>query len=116
MAYSSEIYVYVPQFGTQALPRKPALVVPSQPSRAGLEGYLDHTNPHSINNLVVQFLGDEEVVAAVRDDGAPLVPRSWTRYVILRFCDAVSDTSEDMLAPEQAADRQLLLQKVLKSS
>ncbi|KAF7193150.1 putative WD repeat-containing protein C27B12.05 [Pseudocercospora fuligena] len=69
VGYSSQIYVYVPQFSTQALPRKPALIVPSQPSKAGLQGYLDSTNPHSINNLVVQFLGNEEVVAAVRDDG-----------------------------------------------
>ncbi|EME85581.1 uncharacterized protein MYCFIDRAFT_41253, partial [Pseudocercospora fijiensis CIRAD86] len=69
VAYSSQIYVYVPHFSTQALPPKPALIVPSQPSTPALQGYLDSTNPHSINNLVVQFLGNEEVVAVVRDDG-----------------------------------------------
>lgn len=69
VGYSSEIYVYLPQFPTQAIPQKPALIVPSLPSRPGLRGYLDTTNPHSINNLVVQNLGNEEVVAAVRDDG-----------------------------------------------
>ncbi|KXT18562.1 hypothetical protein AC579_2297 [Pseudocercospora musae] len=69
VAYSSHIYVYLPHFSTQALPRTPALIVPSQPSSPALQAYLDPTNPHSINNLVVRLLGNEEVVAAVRDDG-----------------------------------------------
>ncbi|KAF2209170.1 hypothetical protein CERZMDRAFT_70319 [Cercospora zeae-maydis SCOH1-5] len=69
VAYSTDIYVYVPQYPTQAVPQKPALIVPSQPSSPGLRGTLDIRQPHSINHLVVQRLGNEEVVAAVRDDG-----------------------------------------------
>lgn len=69
VAYSHAIYVYEPLFPTQALPAKPALVVTSQPSGPDVQGYLDLRHPHAINNLVVQYLGNEEVVAAVRDDG-----------------------------------------------
>lgn len=69
VAYGSDIYVYVPQYPTQALPHAPALIVPSQPSRPGLRGTLDPRHPHYINAIVVERLGNEEVVAAVRDDG-----------------------------------------------
>lgn len=47
----------------------PTLVIPSQPTKSGLRGYLDPRNPHTINHLLVQRLGNDEVVATVRDDG-----------------------------------------------
>jgi hypothetical protein len=45
------------------------LILQSQPSRSDLTGYIDRINPHNVNGLLVQLLGNEEVVAAVRDDG-----------------------------------------------
>lgn len=69
IAYSAQIYAYIPRFPSQRLPQKPALIVTSQPSSPDLLGTLDQRHPHAINNLVVQHLGSEEVVAAVRDDG-----------------------------------------------
>lgn len=39
------------------------------PSSPDNPGYLDLHSPHSINNLLLQLLGTEEVVATVRDDG-----------------------------------------------
>ncbi|EME47881.1 hypothetical protein DOTSEDRAFT_69718 [Dothistroma septosporum NZE10] len=69
VAYEATIYAYTPRFPSQKLPRKPTLIFTSPPSRPGLLGTLDHRQPHAINNLVVQHLGSEEVVAAVRDDG-----------------------------------------------
>lgn len=69
MAYGSDIFIYEPRFPSQELPRQPSLVLSSSPSRPDLSGYLDPREPHTINNLVVQFLGNEEVVAVVRDDG-----------------------------------------------
>ncbi|KAK0932776.1 hypothetical protein LTR29_015628 [Friedmanniomyces endolithicus] len=69
VAYGREIYVYVPQFPTQAITEKPVLIVPSQPTKSGLSGSLDFREPHTINNLIVQYLGNDEVVATVRDDG-----------------------------------------------
>ncbi|KAI7411969.1 hypothetical protein KC332_g5541 [Hortaea werneckii] len=69
VAYGRDIYVYVPRFPTQAISRDPVLIVPSQPSSPGLRGYLDPHEPHSINHLIVQHLGRDEVIATVRDDG-----------------------------------------------
>ena len=61
--------MYVPHFPTQAIAEKPVLAFSSQPSDAGLRGYLDPRIPHAINSLLVQQLGNDEVVAVVRDDG-----------------------------------------------
>ncbi|KAK5118643.1 hypothetical protein LTR85_008108 [Meristemomyces frigidus] len=69
VAYGTDIYVYVPQFPSQSVSGEPVLIVPSQPTSSGLRGYLDPAEPHSINNLLIQRLGNEEVVATVRDDG-----------------------------------------------
>lgn len=69
VAYGRDVYVYAPRFPSQRIAREPVLIVPSQPSRHGLQGYLDPREPHTINNLVVQFLGNDEVIATVRDDG-----------------------------------------------
>lgn len=69
VAYGEHIYVYVPQFPQQKLSEQPVLIFTSQPSAIQLPGYIDQRNPHAVNNLVVQYLGSEEVVAVVRDDG-----------------------------------------------
>ena len=69
VAYGPHIHVYVPEFPTQRISEQPALVFTSQPSATGLPGYIDQRTPHAVNNLIVQFLGNEEVIAAVRDDG-----------------------------------------------
>ncbi|KAK4505422.1 hypothetical protein PRZ48_003385 [Zasmidium cellare] len=69
VAYADRIFVYIPQYHTQALPQEPALIVTSQPSRPARPGYIDARRPHAINNLVVQCLGNEEIIATVRDDG-----------------------------------------------
>ena len=69
VAHGRDIYVYEPHFPTQTLSEQPSLIVPSQPSSPGLRGYLDPRDPHTINNLIVQRLGNDEVIATVRDDG-----------------------------------------------
>lgn len=69
VACASQIYVYIPQFPTQKLAEKPVLIFTSQPSAPDLRGYLPGGPPHAINSLVVKFLGTEEVIAVVRDDG-----------------------------------------------
>ncbi|PSK45236.1 hypothetical protein B9Z65_2376 [Elsinoe australis] len=69
VAHASEILVYEPIFPNQELPPRFKLVVSTQPTREGLRGYIDPRHPHAINNLVIDRLGSEEVVAVVRDDG-----------------------------------------------
>ncbi|QIX01829.1 hypothetical protein AMS68_007346 [Peltaster fructicola] len=67
VAYGAEIFVYRPQFPSQAL-SEPVLVIPCREEGPRL-GYLDLRQPDCINNLLVAFLGKEEVVATVRDNG-----------------------------------------------
>lgn len=69
VAYGRDIYVYVPQFPSQAVSEQPVLIFTSQPSSPGLTAQLDQRSPHAINNLITQLLGTEEAVAVVRDDG-----------------------------------------------
>ncbi|TKA76113.1 hypothetical protein B0A49_03514 [Cryomyces minteri] len=69
VAYSHEIWVYQPQFPTQELPKEPSFVFKLPLSTPGLPGYIDPQNPHGINNLVIGFLGNEEIIAVVCDDG-----------------------------------------------
>ncbi|KAK5109252.1 hypothetical protein LTR62_007234 [Meristemomyces frigidus] len=69
IAYGRDIHVYVPQFPSQAISETPVLILPSQPSQPGLYGHLDPREPHTINAVLVQRLGNDEVIATVRDDG-----------------------------------------------
>ena len=69
MAYGQNIYVYVPQFPEQRISEQPVLIFTSQQSATHLTGYIDQRTPHAVNNLIIQLLGNEEVVAVVRDDG-----------------------------------------------
>ena len=69
VAYSDQVYVYEPRFPAQDLSTYPSLKIHTSPSSANLQSYLDPHQPHSINNLVVQHLGNEEILAVVRDDG-----------------------------------------------
>ncbi|KAG8625669.1 hypothetical protein KVT40_006070 [Elsinoe batatas] len=69
VAHASEIIVYEPRFPAQDLSSSFSLVVSTPPSVRGLQGHIDPRNPHAINNLVVDYLGSEEILAVVRDDG-----------------------------------------------
>nr|POE53274.1 putative wd repeat-containing protein c27b12.05 [Quercus suber] len=69
VAYGENIYVYVPHFPTQTVSPQPVLILTTQPTNAQNPGYLDLQHAHAINNLLVQCLGTEEVIATVRDDG-----------------------------------------------
>lgn len=80
IAYGQSIHVYVPSFPSQEIAEKPSLIFTSQPSSHGLTGYIDQRNPHTINNLVVELFGTEEVIAVVRDDGD--VDGFLTRHIV----------------------------------
>ncbi|KAI4731082.1 hypothetical protein E4T49_01210 [Aureobasidium sp. EXF-10728] len=84
VAYVDSIYVYEPQFPSQSIEQEPALVVHTDkklktPEEQRLYGhYADH-GTRAINKLLVQLLGNEEVVAVVRDDGD--VEAYYTRHI-----------------------------------
>lgn len=76
VAYRNQIYVYKPQFPTQALPNRPELILTLPASKPGLTGYIDPRHPHAVNNILVDDLGDEEILACVCDDGDVLAYRT----------------------------------------
>lgn len=69
MASVEAIYIYQPSFPDQSLPEKPVLILYPPVSGPNLSHYLDNQNPHSINRLHVDYLGHEEIILVVCDDG-----------------------------------------------
>ncbi|KAI4138191.1 MAG: hypothetical protein L6R39_006920 [Caloplaca ligustica] len=68
VASLDKILVYQPVNQEQLL-TTPSLTINLGSSNSGVNGYMDHANPHAINQLIVADLGIEEIVAAVCDDG-----------------------------------------------
>ncbi|KAG5951065.1 hypothetical protein E4U53_003831 [Claviceps sorghi] len=71
-AYRSRIYVYVPRsVPRQTIPRYPDAQIGTYPSPIARKvgGHIDFDAPHTINHLVVGWLGREEVVVTCHDDG-----------------------------------------------
>lgn len=73
VAYVDKIFVYEPRFPEQKVSHKPALILKPPVSKQGLRGFIDQRNPHAINYLLVDELGDEEVLACACDDGDVIV-------------------------------------------
>jgi len=69
VAGDSQIYVYRPSFPTQRLSAIPSLIVELPISRPGLQGYINPHRPHQVNHLVVDYLGNEEILLLSCDDG-----------------------------------------------
>lgn len=61
--------MYHPRFPDQKLGNKPVMIIKPPVSRPGLRGYIDPNHPHAANFLLVDDLGDEEVLAIACDDG-----------------------------------------------
>ncbi|TDZ31711.1 hypothetical protein C8035_v001292 [Colletotrichum spinosum] len=75
-AYENRIFVYRPRsVPKQTLPREPNLIFATKPDliarRVG--GSLDETFHHQINHIATGFLGREEVLVSVYDDGSVFV-------------------------------------------
>ncbi|KAF2865571.1 hypothetical protein BDV95DRAFT_612450 [Massariosphaeria phaeospora] len=69
VACDAAIHVYQPQFPNQTLSKTPALTIHPPTTSPGLKAGNDPGSPHSVNRLLVDFLGREEVLLAVCDDG-----------------------------------------------
>jgi hypothetical protein len=69
VAYVDKIYVYRPEYPRQTLPDKPLLILSPPRTPLATYGYIDARSPHSINHLLVDFLGDLEIVLIACDDG-----------------------------------------------
>jgi len=69
IACNDTILVYQPEFPDQNLALEPPLVLHPPVSSQGLEPGIDPDDPHSITRLLVDFLGNDEVLLATCDDG-----------------------------------------------
>lgn len=79
VAARENIRVYEPLDQEQSLSDEPVHIIKLASSGKKLIGYMDPTNSHAINQLVVADLGFEEVIVAVCDDGD--VVAYWTRSI-----------------------------------
>ncbi|KAL8936550.1 MAG: hypothetical protein Q9216_004872 [Gyalolechia sp. 2 TL-2023] len=68
VASLDRILVYQPANQEQYLPA-PRSTIQLVSSNSGFPGYIDHTKPHAVNQLIVADLGIEELVIAACDDG-----------------------------------------------
>ncbi|EWC44557.1 hypothetical protein DRE_06638 [Drechslerella stenobrocha 248] len=84
IATGAKIKVYAPSYPSQTLPDAPLLTLRGPETHAHLrsDGYINRTVPHTINNMIVADLGDEEVLLAANDNG--YVAMWYTRHIRLR--------------------------------
>lgn len=85
---SKFIHVYRPSFPDQELLHTPDLILTPPLTAPNLEGYVDPITPHSINRIVVAFLGNEEILLVCCDDGDVIGYRTGA---IQRAIDRLSD-------------------------
>ncbi|KAK1987955.1 hypothetical protein LZ30DRAFT_777241 [Colletotrichum cereale] len=81
-AYENRIFVYRPKgIPKQALPREPNLILATKPDKIArhIGGTLDRRFQHQANHIAVGFLGREEVLVSVYDDGS--VFAYYTRHI-----------------------------------
>jgi len=69
-AFFDRIHVTIP-IGLKQTVGKPSLVLdlPRSQEAIGVGGYIDHVNPHCVNNMIVGNLGTHEVLLISTDDG-----------------------------------------------
>ncbi|TID19944.1 F-actin-capping protein subunit alpha [Venturia nashicola] len=69
VAYCDQLYVYRPQYPSQRLPLEPAIILNPARLDPGKPGFVDQEDPHSINNVFIDFLGELEIILVACDDG-----------------------------------------------
>lgn len=69
MAVGPEIHVYKPQFPSQQLASEPIFTLNLPVTHTLLPGYINPSNPHAVNHLVIGDLGNEEILVCACDDG-----------------------------------------------
>ncbi|KAL8723822.1 MAG: hypothetical protein Q9181_007164 [Wetmoreana brouardii] len=91
VAARNRVLVYEPQGPNQILTTL-KLTIPLASSNSGIYGYIDPTNSHAINQLVVADLGVEEVIVAACDDGDVV---AYTTHSICNEIDRQQEALED---------------------
>lgn len=94
-----QIYVYQPRFPEQAIDHRPAFKFRLPVSGPNLPGEIDREHPHTINQIVVGDLGNEELLVCVCDDGD--VVAYATRTLATFIQDAQSHGSSKSIGGEK---------------
>ena len=69
VALETSIRVYQPKFPFQTLAEKPSLTIPPTLAEPSARGYIDTTQSHTINHIIVGDLGTEEILLVATDSG-----------------------------------------------
>lgn len=69
VAFGTQIHVFEPVFPFQEIANKPKLVLSPPMTRPNAPGYIDPTNPHTIDHLIVGDLGNDEILLLCTDSG-----------------------------------------------
>lgn len=97
VAFKDQLHVYIPCHPEQTLKDNPKLIISIARSGANTSGYIDLECPHSINHLLISFLGEQEILLACCDDGDVLA------YYTSRFQDAIDDDEAMPMSAESGA-------------
>ncbi|EUC43178.1 hypothetical protein COCMIDRAFT_38851 [Bipolaris oryzae ATCC 44560] len=95
LAATDILHVYQPGFPDQSLTKEPSLAL--HPPQTGHRGQgIDPWEPHSINRVLVEYLGNEEILLVTCDDGDVIGYRTEVIYRALqRQSDQDEPASED---------------------
>lgn len=107
VACCDTILVYQPEFPDQRL-SEPKLVLQPPVSAPDLEPYIDPEDPHSITRLLVDYLGNDEILLATCDDGDVIGYRVGE---IQRVLDLAQQTSDEGEEPDFAAHVRVFLHR-----
>ncbi|KAF2085746.1 hypothetical protein K490DRAFT_67343 [Saccharata proteae CBS 121410] len=76
LASRNTIRIYEPEFPDQAIREPPAFIIKPPSSAPDLGGGIFSHEPHSINHLIVDFRGNEEILLIACDDGDAIAWRT----------------------------------------
>ncbi|KAJ5712679.1 hypothetical protein N7493_009147 [Penicillium malachiteum] len=69
VAHGADIYAWIPHGPHQTLGTQPAMIINPVMKNPRAAGYIDRTAPHTINNILVDDLGRDEVLLLATDSG-----------------------------------------------
>ncbi|KAJ5980123.1 hypothetical protein N7481_007421 [Penicillium waksmanii] len=69
VAHRCDIFVWIPKGPLQLLGSHPEMIIKPVMKEPLMEGYIDRVHPHTINNIIVDDLGRDEVLLLATDSG-----------------------------------------------
>lgn len=69
LAVLDRIHIFEPDQPLQVLSKRPALILSPARTPSATSGFIDPDHPHAVNHLLIDFLGDLEILLVACDDG-----------------------------------------------